>query len=176
MKKHLLVFLSVLALRVYAGDAPTVFKVSEFTFTQPASWEWVQSSSPMRKAQLKVPDPKGKGAGEVVFFHFGPGDGGGTQANVDRWLSQFKEGRDKINAKTEDKALGGHKVTYVNAAGTYISGMPGGGTTSSMSDYALAGAIIESDKGSVFIKMTGPKELMKSSQSDFRGMVESALK
>src|SRR2546425_9713906 len=85
-----------------AADAPATFKVSEFTFTRPASWEWVEVNSPMRKAQLKVTDPKTKAGADVIFFHFGKGDGGGTKANVERWFGQFKEPRDQIQAKSEE--------------------------------------------------------------------------
>src|ERR1041385_814989 len=69
-----------------AANAPATFKVSEFTFKRPDKWEWVESASPMRKAQLKVGDAKN--AAEVVFFHFGPSNGGGVQANVERWFGQ----------------------------------------------------------------------------------------
>src|SRR6185369_7575977 len=98
-----------------AADAPATFKVSEFTFTRPAQWEWVESASQMRKAELKVVDEKTKAKAEIVFYHFGQGGAGGTQANVDRWLGQFVEPRDKINAKTEEVTIGRHKVTYVSA-------------------------------------------------------------
>ena len=158
-----------------AADAPATFKVSEFTFTRPANWEWVESASLMRKAELKVVDEKTKTKAEVVFYHFGPGGAGGTQANVDRWLAQFVEPRDKINAKTEESTVGKHKVTYVSAEGTYKSGMPGGPQTP-MPNHALLGAIIDASEGSVFVKMTGPKELTKSATADFKKMVESALK
>ena len=158
-----------------AADAPATFKVSEFTFTRPGNWEWVESASPMRKAELKVVDEKTKTKAEVVFYHFGQGPAGGTQANVDRWFGQFVEPRDKINAKTEESTVGKHKVTYVSAEGTYKSGMPGGPQTP-MPNYALLGAIIEASEGSVFVKMTGPKELSKSVTPDFKKMVESALK
>ena len=158
-----------------AADAPATFKVSEFTFPRPANWEWVESASPMRKAELKVVDEKTKAKAEVVFYHFGPGNAGGTQANIDRWFGQFVEARDKINAKTEDVTVGRHKVTYVSAEGTYKSGMPGGPQTP-MPNHALLGAIIEAREGSVFVKMTAPKELAKSTTADFKKMVESALK
>ena len=157
------------------ADPPATFRVSEFTFSRPAAWEWVEAASPMRKAQLKVPDPQSKESAEVVFFHFGPGDGGGTKANVERWFSQFQESRDQINARSEEVAVGKHKVTHVQAEGTYLSGMPGAAQTP-MPDYALAGAIVEADQGSVFIRMTGPKELVKASLPAFKKMVESALK
>ena len=144
-------------------------------FTRPAGWEWVEVTSSMRKAQLKVADTKTKTSAEVIFFHFGPGPAGGTKANVDRWLGQFQEPRDKINAKTEDVTVGKHKVTYVQAEGTYKSGMPGGPQTP-MPDYALIGAIIEASEGSVFVRLTGPKTLAQASLADFKKMVEGALK
>jgi hypothetical protein len=164
--------LSAFSLR---AEAPATFKVSEFTFTRPAKWEWVETASPMRKAQLKVEDSKTKASADVVFFHFGQGDGGGTKANVERWFGQFKEPRDQIKAKSEEVMVGKHKVTYVEAEGTYMSGMPGGAPTP-MTGYALAGAIIEADQGSVFVRMTGPKDLVKDSIPEFKKMVESALK
>ena len=37
-------------------------------------------------------------------------------------------------------------------------------------------AIIEASDGSVFIKMTGPKELTKTATADFKKMLESELK
>src|SRR5258708_3025612 len=157
------------------AEAPTAFKVSEFSFTRPEKWEWVETTSVMRKAQLKIVDSKTKASTDVIFFHFGQGDGGGTKANVERWFGQFKEPRDQIKAKSEEVMVGKHKVTYVEAEGTYMSGMPGGAPTP-MSGYALAGAIIESDQGSVFFRMAGPKGLVKDSILEFKKMVESALK
>src|SRR5687767_7703642 len=79
---------------------PETFKVSDYTFSRPSTWQWVEPSA-MRKAQLKVTDAKTKGTADVIFFHFGQGNGGGTQANIERWYGQFQEARDKISAKSE---------------------------------------------------------------------------
>jgi hypothetical protein len=166
---------ATLCTTVRGAEAPATFKVSEFTFTRPAKWEWVATTSAMRKAQLKIPDANSKASADVIFFHFGQGDGGGTKANVERWYGQFKEPRDQIKPKSEEVTVGKHKVTYVEAEGTYMSGMPGAAQTP-MSGYALAGAIIEAEQGNVFIRMTGPKSLVKDSLADFKKMVESALK
>lgn len=173
MKFSTLTMLLLSAVAVFAADAK--FKVSEFTFQRPEKWESVETASPMRKAQLKVNDADKKTSAEVVFFHFGPGGGGGLQANVERWYRQFEGTREAIKAKSEETKVGKHKITYVQAEGTFNSGMPGGPTTP-MKDYALRGAIIESAEGDVFVKMTGPVVLVKSSEADFKKMVESALK
>jgi len=146
------------------------FKVGEFTFQTPAGWEAAKDLSPMRKAQFKVPGD-GKAAGEVVFFHFGPGGGGGTQANISRWLGQFEEPKEKLNAKTEETKVKGRKITYVQAEGTYLSGMPGAPKTPQPGTM-LIGAIMESEEGDVFIRFTGPSAVGKASLASFRKMVE----
>jgi len=158
----------------FAADAPKPFKVGEFSFTAPGKWESVEVASPMRKAQLKVPGKDGKNA-DVIFFHFGEGNAGGTKANVDRWLGQFEEGRDNINAKVDETKAGSRTVTYVQAEGTYKSGMPGGPTTP-LPNTMLLGAILESAQGNVFVRMTGPVELVKSARDDFKKMIDTAAK
>ena len=175
MKPLLISFAVLWASVLCAADAPATFKVSEFTFKRPAAWEWVESASSMRKAQLKVNDADKKNSAEVVFFHFGPSNGGGVQANVDRWFGQFQEPREKIGAKSDETTIGKHKVTFVRAEGTYMSGIPGGARTP-QPGHALRGAIIESSEGDVFVKMTGPAALVKSAEADFRKLIESALK
>jgi len=157
------------------AEEHATFPAGEFTFTRPAKWAWVESTSKMRKAQLKVTDEASKASADVVFYHFGAGGAGGVQANVDRWLGQFAEPSDKINAKVEHTTIGKTKVTYVQAEGTYNSGMPGGPTTP-MPGYALIGAILESDDGNVYVRMTGPKEFVKSEAAEFKKMIESGPK
>jgi hypothetical protein len=165
-------FISMTGLR---AEEHGTFPVGDFTFTRPAKWEWVESASQMRKAQLKVTDTASKASAGVAFYYFGKGGAGGVKANVDRWLTQFAEPKDQINAKIENTAVGKTKLTYVQAEGTYNSGAPGGPVTP-MPGYALIGAIMESDQGNVFVRMTGPKEFVKSLVVDFKKMIESSAK
>jgi hypothetical protein len=171
-------FLGLLGLVLATGfaraDDNATFNVGSLTFTRPAKWEWVEVTSEMRKAQLKVTNPDTKETADVVFFQFG-GPAGGVQANVNRWLGQFTEPRDQLKSKQEEVTVGKTKITYVQAEGTYKSGMPGGPQTP-VSDYGLCGAIIENEDGDIFVKMYGPKALVKASVADFKKMVESAPK
>lgn len=178
MKRFLPLLLGVLSLvatalpRAQAAEAPASFKVSTLGFARPEKWKWIEVRSQMRKAQLEVPATAGE-PGEVVFFHFGPNNGGGTQANVERWFKQFQGTKEQIRARTEEAKAGSAKVTYVFAEGTYMSGMPGGPQTPK-DGFALAGAIVEDPAGAVFVKLTGPKALVQGSLPDFRKMVEGA--
>lgn len=169
-----LLLLTGLHAAALAADAPK-FKVSEFTFTKPAKWETVEPASSMRAAQLKVPDAKFPEGAEVVFFYFGAGGAGGTQANVTRWFGQFAEPREEIKAKTEETTIGKTKVTFVQAQGTYKSGPPGG-ATKLLKDYALLGAVVEGTEGSIFVKLTGPIPVAQAATADFKKMIESGLK
>jgi hypothetical protein len=147
---------------------PLEFTVGEFAFDRPAGWGWIVASSPMRKAQLVV---KGDDAAtaDVVFFHFGPGQGGTVDANVQRWVAQFEDGKSSSNKETID----GKDITFVEATGTFLSGMPGTPTVP-LEGFALRGAILESPQGDVYVKMTGPASLIEASAADFRKMVAGA--
>jgi hypothetical protein len=109
----------------------------------------------------------------VTFFQFGAGQGGSVAENVARWFAQFPGSDDK--RKTENVQAGAVKITYVTTEGTFSSGMPGGPATP-MTGYALCGAILESPDGNVFIKMTGPEAVVKSSTEAFKKMVSEAAK
>lgn len=150
-----------------------VFKAGPFHFSKPIGWTWVAGDTGMRKAQFAVTDDKIAGKAEVVFYHFGAGQGGSAQANVDRWLGQFQEARDKINEKVEARKVGARQITFVQAEGTYLSGMPGGPKTP-IPNAKLHGAILEHADGNVFVRMTGPKALVEKTSPAFVQMIEAS--
>jgi len=151
------------------GIDPSEFTVGGFSFERPSGWKWVVPASSMRKAQLGV-EKADSAPAEVTFFHFGPGQGGGVQANVDRWFAQFGNS----NTGQREEKSGSTRIVHVEARGTFQSGMPGGPTTP-LENYALRGAILEdAQSGDVFVKMTGPAPLVESAGSSFDEMVRAA--
>jgi hypothetical protein len=165
----LLALLSALTLR---AEDPASFEVGGLKFARPADWKWVEVTSPMRKAQLKVPGATADQSADITFFHFGSGAGGDVHANTQRWLAQFK-GSDAAG-KTEPQEIAGTKVTLVSTEGTFSSGMPGGPSTQ-LENYALLGAIVEGPEGNVFVKMTGPAALVKESRAKFLEFITAAI-
>ena len=157
---------------LYAAD-PVAFSVGTFSFQRPEGWAWVVPSSQMRKAELAVAGEGGTKA-EVTFFHFGAGQGGGVDANVARWLSQFSEPVEVLAPKIEAGSIGSIKITFVRARGTFLSGMPGSPTTP-LTGYGLLGAILEDPVGGdVFVKMTGPTALVDVADPAFDAMIKKA--
>ena len=176
MKRFARLALAVLALGSLRAADPTSFTVGSFTFTRPAPLAWVAvDPTGMRKAQLFAGDPKDPAKrAEIVFFHFGPGVGGGVDANIQRWLGQFTPTKRDLEPIVEKAEVKGVKLTRVRAEGVFASGMPGGPTTP-QPDYALLGIILESPNGDVFIKMTGPADVVKTNAQAFEDLVKSAL-
>ena len=157
----------LVAASAFAADAEK-FKVGAFNFAVPEGWTKVTPSSQMRNAQLEI--ARGTDKAEVTFFHFGGGSG--TPAdNVARWFGQFAGS--EANRKTETVQIGGTKITFATAEGTFSSGMPGGPATP-MSGYALCGAILEHASGDVYVKLTGPASIVKSATDAFRKMINEA--
>jgi len=148
---------------------PIVFEVGSFSFQRPSDWKWVVPASSMRKAQLDF-EGAGGGKAETTFFHFGAGQGGGIEANVQRWFSQFQNSE---TARTEEM-IGNTRVVFVTAKGTFLSGMPGT-TPVPLENHSLRGAILEdSTGGDVFVKMTGPTEAVEAASPAFDKMVRDA--
>lgn len=154
---------------------PASFTVGAFTFKRPSTWSWVPVSSSMRKAQLRVANPADPGgpAADIIFFHFGAGQGGTVDSNISRWLGQFGDDKDKLKPIIETAEVKGTKITRVRvASGTFSSGMPGGPTTP-MTNYGMYGAIIESPQGDVYVKLTGPADLVNAATPNFEAMIQS---
>ena len=158
------------------AEEPANFTVGDFKFVVPAGWNSVTPSSPMRKAEIYVSGPEGTGkAGEAIItvFHFGPGQGGTVQQNVDRWFGQFDGDNDAKGAATAKETIGTVPVTFARARGTFQSGMPGQPTTP-LEGQALLGAILESPNGDVYVKMTGPAPTVEKAEPAFVQMIRAA--
>lgn len=169
MKTLLATFLMAFALTAAAQETVSGFETGGMKFSVPKEWKAEKPSSAMRKAQYKI------GEAEVVVFYFGKGQGGSVDANVARWLGQFKEPKEELGAKTEKKEVGTGSVTTVSANGTFMSGPPFGEKVAK-AGYALRGAIVVGAEGPVFVKMTGPAKAVEAAAEAFDAAAASGLK
>ncbi len=167
MKRHLLLALLLSTLTASADDT---LKVADLTFKTPAPWKTVPTSSPMRAGTLHFTVEGEEKPLEAVFYYFGPGQGGDTEANITRWLGQF-EGTPE--SQREELAASDKKVALVIAHGTYLDGPPFGGTKTPRPDYTLLGAIVPAADANVFIKLTGPKAAVAKALDAFKALATS---
>jgi len=127
----------------------------------------------MRKATYVVPRAPGDTEdGDLGVFYFGPGQGGGLEPNVDRWVKQFK-GTKVEDVKRADRSIGGLVAHTVEiASGTYDAGPMGGGK-GPKENYALLGAIVDAPSGSYFFKLVGPKATVTKAKKPFLALLDS---
>jgi hypothetical protein len=143
-------------------------------WTAPASWK-VEAARPMRAATYSVPlAPGDQGVAECVVNFFGAGQGGGVEANIERWRGQVLGADGKPAAAKIDKRTGrGIPITVIDTTGTY-TGMGGPmANANPAAGYRLIGAIVEGPGGSVFFKLTGPAKTIAAQQKVFEQLLAS---
>ena len=151
--------------------------VAGLTFTAPAEWKPVASSSSMRVAQYTLPPAAGDPIGaELVVYYFG-GSGGTVEANIERWVGQMQQpdGRpSSAVAKRQSRTVNGLKVTLVDVPGTYVAEMtPGSTARHNSANFHLRAAVIETANGPYFIKLTGPAKTVAASEKQFEAFLTS---
>ena len=147
------------------------------TFTAPAAWKPVATTSSMRVAQYAVPRVPGDTVdAELLVYYFG-GSGGTVDANIERWIGQMQQpdGRpSSAVAKRQSRTVNGLKVTLVDVPGTYIAEMtPGASQRHNSPNFHLRAAVIETSNGPYFIKLTGPAKTVAASETAFESFLAS---
>jgi hypothetical protein len=150
----------------------------EVSFKVPDGWKVEKPTSEMRLAQYKLPKAEDDSEDALlVVFYFGPGQGGTTQANIDRWVNQVKQpdgSASQDKARTETLTVNGLPVTTVDVQGTYSGGMSqDSAPKDSNSIYRLRGAVIETPKGSYFVKLTGPEKTVRHWDQAYKDYIKS---
>jgi hypothetical protein len=141
-----------------------------YTWVVPGRWSQAPARS-MRVATYTVPAAAGAEAGECAVFYFGAGEGGGIDANVERWARQF-EGSPK--PERAEKTVRGLRLTVVKIAGTYLA--PGGPMMQSQGKrpgHLLRGAIAQTPQGNLFFKLTGPAATITAAEADWEALLAS---
>ena len=151
-----------------SSSSPAQLKniAGELRYKVPEGWATEKPSSDMRFAQYKLPKSEGDGEDALlVVYYFGQGQGGPAQANIDRWINQIQQpdGRpSKEKAKTEALTINGLSVNTVDVTGNYSGGMsPDSAPANNKSIYRLRAAVIDTPKGSYFVKLTGPEKTIE---------------
>lgn len=137
-------------------------------FTLPEGWVAEEPASAMRLAQARIPGDAGPA--ELTVFYFGPGGGGGLEANLGRWIGQV-DGADEPTR--ESFTLGDWQVTWIDVTGTLKPSTMGTGPTEPQPDSRLLGAVVEGEGGPWFFKATGPAATLEAQRDAFLALLKS---
>ena len=160
------------AARPGGGGAPSTAGAGQLDFQLPESWVEEPPANSMRLLQARLPGDDGDG--EFAVFYFGPGGGGGVEANIERWLGQVDpaQGTEPIRETFES---GGLTIHTVEAKGALT---PSRMTMNApepepQEGYMLLGAVVEGPGGPWFLKLTGPETTVAPEREAFMEMVRN---
>ena len=132
----------------------------------------------MRFAQYKLPRAESDAEdASLVVYYFGPGQGGGIDANLERWSGQMQQPDGEPSsdrAKRQTMTVNGLNVTLLDVTGTYTAEMtPGSGANQNKPKSRLRGGVIETPKGAYFIKLVGPVKTVDRWEQEFMSFIKS---
>jgi hypothetical protein len=144
--------------------------------TAPASW--VRKTPRVRfiEHEFAVPASKDdKEDGRVTVM----GAGGSVEANIDRWIAQFKqpdgsETKNQVPEADRKQKIAGLEVQKVDLTGTFHDVVPFDPNNKPVDrdDYRMLAAIVVAPKlGNYFIKFYGPKQTVADHAEEFQKMI-----
>jgi hypothetical protein len=152
-------------------------KQKGLTFTPPQGWISEAPTSSMRKAQYRLPRAEGDPEdAEMAVFYFS-GGGGGVQANINRWTSQFEISAGSSNAsvvRTTHKVVHGIPLTIVDISGAYTAPSMGSTMQSKKKEnFRMLAAVAEAGDGPWFFKLTGPSKTVAKWEKSFQSFLDT---
>lgn len=139
-------------------------------FELPAQWSRSIPTSAMRVLQATVPGPAGDG--ELVVFYFGSGQGGGVEANFDRWIGQM-DGASGGAPERGKFVAAEFRISWLDVRGTLLPSGMGSGPATPQPGARLLGAVVEGEGGPWFVKLTGPEATVAAERDGFLGMLRA---
>jgi hypothetical protein len=150
--------------------------VGGLVFHVPDSWQGEPPATPARAGQWTIPGAPGGDGCEVIALFFGAGQGGDARTALQRWATTVTtpQGVPALGKFTERKTPVA-TVFGLDIEGTYAStpGIPGLPPLP-RPDSALVGVVLDYSGGPVFLRLTGPADLVKKNRDAFERFVDSA--
>jgi hypothetical protein len=156
----------------HAAESNTVV-IDGLKSTVPTGWKESPTSSPMRFKQFTLPRDKADAYdAELVIFFFGAGQGGGIEANLDRWKKMFEPPAGKTldqSSKVDTMNVGKVKTTVLDVRGTYMykASPMAPGPAEPRSNHRMLAVVFESPQGPYFMRFVGPERTVEKHRKDF---------
>ena len=155
---------ALLALALAAGcggpgstPGPKQVRLPGLGFAVPEAWETRAPQTSMRIAEFMLPESNEQAT--LVIFRF-QGGGGTADANVARWISQFRQpngGPSGDVAKVTSSTRESLTLTQLDVRGSYeAQAMPGAPPTPALPDARLLALVVEGSGDPYYFKLLGP--------------------
>lgn len=142
-------------------------QLANFTLKLSESWKQEQPGNRMRVAQLYFVD---KPEIKMAVFFFGEQDM--KEENIERWKNQYTM-QDSYNSLNVESEL----ITAIKITGTYKKkAFPMAQDYTEAPDYGTLAAIVPSDKGPFYFKLTAPEDFINKQEEGFIEMLNSYTK
>jgi hypothetical protein len=139
------------------------------TWTTPKGWEEYDAGSQMRAASWRVVGRLKSDCSLTLLP-----SGGGMAANVNRWRKEMNlEPLDPAAvAALPTRTMLGMDGTYIDFSGSFSGGRGGSGP---ITEARMLGVILEGPSAAVFVKFTGPAEVVSENKAAFESLVDSMV-
>ena len=172
------------------AEESKILTAGGLSYVVPSVWQEVPVSSPMRKAQFKVPKAEGDlEDGELAVFYFGLDQGGDLESNIKRWAGQFRGPAEvttyvgqpqsgaaplpaEVKPEVANQVVNGFNVSFISLQGTYLGGIPMQ-VALPKRDFAMKAAIVHGPQGNVFFKLVGPRKTVGKANDSFDALIQS---
>ncbi|WP_395753667.1 hypothetical protein [Prosthecobacter sp.] len=150
-------------------EAPRPNLRNLLVWTVPEGWSESNQPDPMGMRLLDLrfgPNKEGE-----CYISLIPGPAGGLEANVNRWRTQMGQTpytAEEI-AKLPKKPFFNRDATFVSFDGDF----KGFGAETAKTGYSMLGLIHSADQATIFVKLTGPKELVAQNAAAFDAFCQS---
>jgi hypothetical protein len=162
---------SAVRFRDEAADAPSQQpQKNPLTWTTPDGWKEAPadpSAAGMRLINLRF----GPNAEGECYLSAMPGAAGGEKANIDRWRAQMG-----LPALSDGELAALPKKPFLKREALFVK-LDGDfkpvGATVPQKGYRLIGLVQAAPEFTLFVKLTGPKELVEQNEAAFESFVQS---
>jgi hypothetical protein len=154
-----------------SGDNGGAVELDKITLTAPEDWQRNQAGSQFVLAEFTLPKAEGDDADGRLTVSVA---GGSTEANIDRWKTQFG-GQPEKQSQQQIEA-GGLQITLVDFSDEFNDQRGPFAPATKRPGYRMLAAIIPVDGQLHFIKATGPEKTIAAHAEAFDAFVRSVQK
>ncbi len=143
----------------------------------PQYWHAVAPTNPMRVDEYEIvsSDPNKHQKATLAVYIF-PGEAGGVDSNISRWVAQFKNDAYKHVGNEEQFNLGDMPITTISVKGTYLkptNPMDPSSPKTEVAQQQLLAAVVELRDQVWFFKLLGDADLVEGEKVNFNKMIDT---